>query len=67
MSGTRFIVPLASDNPTWGYCRIHGVLAGLATASLRPRFGGSASTPPGDPAPTRSRATWLHLLLFAPL
>jgi transposase InsO family protein len=56
------IVRLATENPTWGYRRIHGELAGLAY-----EIGASAvwrilNTAGIDPAPRRAGPTWAQFL-----
>ena len=53
---------LAAENPTWGYRRIHGELAGLdhrLAASTVWQILKSAGV---DPAPARSRVTWSQFL-----
>ena len=53
---------LAAENPTWGYRRIHGELAGLGhrlAASTVQQILNNARI---DPAPTRSEVTWSQFL-----
>jgi putative transposase len=58
----RLILPMAADNPTWGYRRIHGELARLgqnlapSTVWLLLKRGGI------DPAPRRASLTWQQFL-----
>ena len=56
------VLRLASENPTWGYRRVHGELAGLGY-----RVGASTvwrilTTAGLDPAPRRSGPTWREFL-----
>jgi putative transposase len=58
----RLIIDMATDNPTWGYRRIHGELAGLGH-----RVGASTvwrilKRHGIDPAPQRSAVTWTQFL-----
>ena len=58
----RLALRLAAENPTWGYRRIHGELAGLGhrlAASTVQQILNNARI---DPAPTRSEVTWSQLL-----
>ena len=49
---------LAAENPTWGYRRIHGELAGLGHRLAASTVWQILNNAGVDPAPTRSRATW---------
>ena len=58
----RLIINMATDNPTWGYSRIHGELTGLDH-----RVGASTvwrilKRHGIDPAPQRSSVTWTQFL-----
>ncbi len=58
----RLIIAMATDNPTWGYRRIHGELSGLGH-----RLGASTvwtilKRHGVDPAPHRSTVTWTEFL-----
>ena len=56
------VMRLARENPTWGYRRIHGELAGLGyrlAASTVWRILRAAGL---DPAPPRSGPTWRQFL-----
>ncbi len=58
----RLIIAMATDNPTWGYRRIHGELTGLGH-----RVGASTvwtilKRHGLDPAPQRSSVTWTDFL-----
>ena len=58
----RLALRLAAENPTWGYRRIHGELAGLGhrlAASTVQQILNNARI---DPAPTRSEVTWSQFL-----
>ncbi len=58
----RLVLRLAAKNPTWGYRRIHGELAGLghriASSTVWQILKASAI----DPAPARSDVTWSQFL-----
>jgi putative transposase len=56
------VLRLASENPTWGYRRIHGELAGLGY-QIAPSTVWSILKRAGiDPAPRRSGPTWRQFL-----
>ena len=55
------VVRLANENPAWGYRRIHGELAGLATGSA-PRRSGRSFTTRIDPSPRRAGPSWSEFL-----
>ncbi|MGZ0217507.1 MAG: helix-turn-helix domain-containing protein, partial [Acidimicrobiales bacterium] len=58
----RLVLRLAAENPTWGYRRIHGELAGLghriASSTVWKILKASAI----DPAPKRSEVSWSQYL-----
>ncbi len=58
----RLIVRLASENPTWGYLRIHGELAGLGHRIASSTVWDILKTNSIDPAPKRSEVTWSQFL-----
>jgi hypothetical protein len=56
------VLRLASENPTWGYRRVHGELAGLGY-QIAPSTVWSLLKRAGiDPAPRRSGPTWRQFL-----
>jgi putative transposase len=58
----RLVVRLATENPSWGYRRIHGELAGLGYeigASMVWKILNAAGI---DPAPQRTGPTWAQFL-----
>jgi transposase InsO family protein len=58
----QLVLRLASENPTWGYRRIHGELAGLGH-QIAPSTVWSILKRAGiDPAPRRSGPTWRQFL-----
>ncbi|HEY3690953.1 MAG TPA: IS3 family transposase [Pseudonocardiaceae bacterium] len=58
----QLVLRLASENPTWGYRRIHGELAGLGH-QIAPSTVWSLLKRAGiDPAPPRSGLTWRQFL-----
>jgi putative transposase len=58
----QLVLRLASENPTWGYRRIHGELAGLGL-QIAPSTVWSLLKRAGiDPAPRRSGPTWRQFL-----
>ena len=58
----RLIVRLASENPTWGYRRIHGDAAGLGHRIASSTVWSTLKASGIDPAPDRSEVTWSQLL-----
>jgi transposase InsO family protein len=58
----RTIVRLASENPTWGYRRIHGELARLGIAIAASTVWAILKTAGIDPAPDRSSESWTTFL-----
>jgi putative transposase len=58
----RLIVRLASENPTWGYRRIHGELVGLGHRLATSTVWQILKDNGIDPAPERSDITWSQFL-----
>ena len=58
----RLIIRLASDNPAWGYRRIHGELAGLGHRLAAYTVWQILKNARVGPAPTRCRVTWSQFL-----
>ncbi|MCP4306300.1 MAG: transposase [bacterium] len=58
----RLIVRLASENPTWGYRRIHGELTGLGHQIGQTTVWQILKDNHIDPAPKRSEVTWTEFL-----
>ena len=58
----RLTLRLAAENPTWGYRRIHGELAGLGHRLAASTVWQILNNAGIDPAPTRSEVTWSQLL-----
>ena len=58
----RLIVAMANDNPTWGYRRITGELAGLGYSVGASTVGRILKQRGIDPAPQRTRVTWTQFL-----
>jgi hypothetical protein len=59
---TASVLRLAKDNPSWGYRRIHGELAGLGIVTA-PSTVWEILTKAGiPPAPRRAGPTWAHFL-----
>jgi transposase InsO family protein len=57
------VLRLAAENPTWGYRRIHGELAGLGHQIASSTVWTILKTSGGiDPAPQRSEITWSQFL-----
>ena len=56
------IVRLATENPTWGYRRIHGELAGLGYQIGASTVWRILNTSGIDPAPRRAGPTWAQFL-----
>ena len=58
----QLIIRLASQNPTWGYRRIHGELAGLGHCIASSTVWQILKTNGIDPAPNRSDVAWSEFL-----
>jgi putative transposase len=58
----RLVLRLASENPTWGYRRIHGELAGLGHRIASSTVWEILKASGIDPAPERSEVTWSQFL-----
>jgi transposase InsO family protein len=58
----RLIVAMATENPTWGYRRIHGELVGLGHRLAASTIWQILRTADIDPAPERSSVTWSQFL-----
>jgi transposase InsO family protein len=58
----RLILRLASENPTWGYRRIHGELVGLGHGLATSTVWQILKANGIDPAPDRSDITWSQFL-----
>jgi hypothetical protein len=62
-AGLRALVtPLARENPTWGYRRVHGELAGLGYPIAASTVWSILTSAGLDPAPRRSGPTWQEFL-----
>ena len=62
-AGVRaLLIRLASENPTWGYRRIHGELAGLGYQIGAPTVWKILNAAGIDPAPRRAGPTWAQFL-----
>ena len=58
----RLTLRLAAENPTWGYRRIHGELAGLGCRLAASTVRQILKNVGIEPAPIRSEVTWSQLL-----
>ncbi len=58
----RLVLRLAAENPTWGYRRIHGELAGLAHQIASSTVWEILKASGIDPAQERSEVTWSQFL-----
>ena len=58
----QLIVAMATENPTWGYQRIHGELAGLGHHLAALTVWQILKTNNIDPAPNRTAVTWTQFL-----
>ena len=58
----RLTLRLATENPTWGYRRIHGELAGLGHRLAASTVWQILKSAGVDPAPARSEVTWSQFL-----
>jgi transposase InsO family protein len=56
------VLPLARENPTWGYRRIHGELCRLGYTTGASTVWTILHRAGVDPAPTRSAITWRQFL-----
>jgi putative transposase len=52
------VLRLAGENPEWGYCRIHGELAGLGVQVAAPTVGEILRNAGIGPAPRRTGPAW---------
>jgi hypothetical protein len=59
---TRLIVRLSSENPTWGYRRVHGELVGLGYRVAPSTVWAILRRNGIDPAPRRSGPSWSEFL-----
>ncbi|MCP3912798.1 MAG: integrase, partial [Actinomycetia bacterium] len=58
----KLVLRLAAENPTWGYRRIHGELAGLGHRIASSTVWQILKAKGIDPAPQRSDVTWSEFL-----
>ncbi len=58
----QLVLRLAAENPTWGYRRIHGELAGLGHQIASSTVWQILKANAIDPAPERSEVTWSQFL-----
>ncbi|MCP4962750.1 MAG: helix-turn-helix domain-containing protein [Actinomycetia bacterium] len=58
----RLVIEMATNNPTWGYRRIHGKLVGLGHRVGASTIWRILKTHDIDPAPQRSTVTWTQFL-----
>ncbi|MDA3039866.1 MAG: integrase [Actinomycetota bacterium] len=58
----RLIIEIATQNPTWGYRRLHGELGGLGHNVAASTFWRTLKNHGTDPAPQRSTVTWTQFL-----
>jgi transposase InsO family protein len=58
----RLVLRLATENPSWGYRRIHGELALLGVAMAASTVWEILKTAGVDPAPSRATVTWAGFL-----
>jgi putative transposase len=58
----RLIIPLARENPTWGYRRIHGELAQLGITIAASTVWAILKRAAIDPAPDRNAESWTTFL-----
>ncbi|MDG2114149.1 MAG: helix-turn-helix domain-containing protein [Actinomycetota bacterium] len=58
----RLVMAMATENPTWGYHRIHGELAGLGHQLAASTVWQILKTNGIDPAPDRTTVTWNQFL-----
>ncbi|SES36072.1 Integrase core domain-containing protein [Lentzea xinjiangensis] len=58
----QLVLRLATDNPSWGYRRIHGELALLGVAIAASTVWEILKTAGVDPAPRRTTVTWADFL-----
>ena len=58
----RLVVAMATENPTWGYRRIHGELIGVGHSIAPSTVWQILKTRGIDPAPDRTTVTWTEFL-----